>query len=144
MQRAIAEELEDFQYSNNQHLAPNVNFSDPSVTANLINSLQNEVRFDMTSVHDVSLREAWSKVIQGVMEMLPAVEQLLVNFTGVGRASCQGFEADNQTSGMDNSYLFDLGSKVVVAADNRGRNDATLELVTEYLSRFLQFRELYK
>jgi len=45
---------------------------------------------------------------------------------------------------MDNSYLFDLGSRVVVAADNRGRNDATLELVTEYLSRFLQFRELYK
>jgi Ras-related GTP-binding protein C/D len=83
VQRAIAEELEDFQYSNNQHLAPNVNFSDPSVTANLINSLQNEVRFDMTSVHDVSLRDAWSKVIQGVMEMLPAVEQLLVNFTGV-------------------------------------------------------------
>lgn len=87
VQRAIAEELEDFQYGNNQHLAPNVNFSDPSVTNNLINSLQNEVRFDMTSVHDVSLREAWSKVIQGVMEMLPAVEQLLVNFTGV----CNGY-----------------------------------------------------
>ena len=45
---------------------------------------------------------------------------------------------------MDNSYLFDINSKVVVAADNRGRNDATLELVTEYLSKFLQFRQLYK
>jgi Ras-related GTP-binding protein C/D len=45
---------------------------------------------------------------------------------------------------MDNSYLFDLNSKIVVAGDNRGRNDATLELVTEYLGRFLQFRDLYK
>lgn len=45
---------------------------------------------------------------------------------------------------MDNSYLFDLGAKVVVAADNRSRNDATLELVTEYLTRFLQFRQLYR
>ncbi|KAK1927674.1 Gtr1/RagA G protein conserved region-domain-containing protein [Papiliotrema laurentii] len=130
IQRAMAEELEDFPYNSVQQYAPNVNFSDPSVTANIIGQLQNEVRFDMTSVHDTTLRDAWSKVIQGVMEMLPSVEQLLVNFTG--------------TSGMDNTYLFDIGSKVVVAADNRGRNDATLELVTEYLLRFLQFRELYR
>lgn len=45
---------------------------------------------------------------------------------------------------MDNSYLFDMRSGVVLATDNRHRNDATLEQVTEYLSRFLQFRELYK
>jgi Ras-related GTP-binding protein C/D len=45
---------------------------------------------------------------------------------------------------MDNSYLFDIRSGVVLATDNRHRNDATLEQVTEYLSRFLQFRNLYK
>lgn len=45
---------------------------------------------------------------------------------------------------MDNSYLFDIQSGIVLAADNRQRNDASLELVTEYLSRFLQFRDLYK
>lgn len=80
----MAEELEDFPYGTVQQYAPQLDFSDPSVSSNIINQLQNEVRFDMTSVHDVSLRDAWSKVIQGVMEMLPAVEQLLVNFTGVG------------------------------------------------------------
>lgn len=45
---------------------------------------------------------------------------------------------------MDNSYLFDMASGVVLATDNRHRNDATMEQVTEYLSRFLQFREIYK
>lgn len=45
---------------------------------------------------------------------------------------------------MDNSYLFDTASGVVLATDNRQRNTETTELVTEYLSRFMQFRELYK
>lgn len=45
---------------------------------------------------------------------------------------------------MDNSYLFDIESRVVVASDNRGKNESTLEQVTEYLARFMQFRELYK
>lgn len=82
----MAEELEDFPFSTLQQYSPNTNFADPAVSSSIINQLQNEVRFDMTSVHDVTLRDAWSKVIQSVMEMLPAVEQLLVNFTGVGQA----------------------------------------------------------
>jgi Ras-related GTP-binding protein C/D len=45
---------------------------------------------------------------------------------------------------MDNSYLFDIKSGVILATDNRTRNDASVEQVTEYLSRFLQFRNLYK
>lgn len=90
IQRAMAEELEDFPYSTVQQYAPHMDFGDPSVSSNIINQLQNEVRFDMTSVYDVTLRDAWSKVIQGVMEMLPAVEQLLVNFTGVTAVSQTG------------------------------------------------------
>ncbi|ORX34143.1 Gtr1/RagA G protein conserved region-domain-containing protein [Kockovaella imperatae] len=129
IQRALAEELEDFPYTSLQQYS-SLNFSDPSVTNIIINSIQSEVRFDMTSVHDVSLREAWSRVLQGIMEMLPSVESLLINFTG--------------SSGMDNTYLFDMESRVVVASDNRGRNDATMQLVTEYLDKFLQFADLYK
>lgn len=60
-----------------------MDFSDPHAISAIIEHLTGEVRFDMTSVHDVSLRDAWSKVIQGVMEMLPAVEQLLLNFNAV-------------------------------------------------------------
>ncbi len=130
IQRSMTEELEDYHYSSLQQYAPNLDLSDPSVCNNIFNHMIAEIKFDMTSVHDVSLRDGWSKVIQGVMEMLPAVEALLLNFT--------------ETSGMDNSYLFDIDSGVVLATDNRHRNDATMEQVTEYLTKFLQFRDIYK
>ena len=111
IQRAMAEELEDFPYSSVQQYAPNLNFSDPSVTIGIINQLQNEVRFDMTSVHDVSLRDAWSKVIQGVSEMLPAVEQLLVNFTGV---SCKSFGVS--------SLIIDIRHGQLIFVRHRGQS----------------------
>ncbi|BEI87150.1 hypothetical protein CcaverHIS002_0704960 [Cutaneotrichosporon cavernicola] len=130
IQRSMTEELEDYHYTSLQQYAPNIDLADPSVCNNIFNHMTAEIKFDMTSVHDVSLRDGWSKVIQGVMEMLPAVEALLLNFT--------------ETSGMDNSYLFDIDSGVVLATDNRHRNDATMEQVTEYLTKFLQFRDIYK
>ncbi len=79
----MTEELEDFHYPSLQAFAPNLDLSDPSVFNNIFNHMIAEIKFDMTSVHDVSLRDGWSKVIQGVMEMLPAVEALLLNFTEV-------------------------------------------------------------
>lgn len=83
IQRSMTEELEDYHYSSLQQYAPNLDLSDPSVCNNIFNHMIAEIKFDMTSVHDVSLRDGWSKVIQGVMEMLPAVEALLLNFTEV-------------------------------------------------------------
>lgn len=83
IQRAMQEELEDFPYQTLQPYSNALDFSKPDVCIGISNQLQSEIRFDMTSVHDVSLRDAWSKVIQGIMEILPAVEQLLVNYTGV-------------------------------------------------------------
>ncbi|RSH90467.1 hypothetical protein EHS25_001072 [Saitozyma podzolica] len=130
IQRVVSEELEDFPYHTLQAQDPHTNFSDIATQQQIANQLLSELRFEVTSIHNVTLRDAWSKVIQGCMEMLPAVEALLLNFT--------------ETSGMDNSYLFDIKSGVVLATDNRHRNDATLEQVTEYLTRFLQFRDLYK
>ena len=85
----MQEEIEEFPYHTLQPYTSTIDFSNEAVCANLAGRLLNELRFDMTSVHDVSLRDAWSKVIQRVMEMLPAVEQLLVNFTGVRRVHCQ-------------------------------------------------------
>lgn len=83
IQRAVQEELEDYPYHTLQSLDPNTNFSDTSVAQSIAGHLMGETRFEVTSVHDVSLRDAWSKVLQGVMEMLPAVESLLLNFTEV-------------------------------------------------------------
>ena len=45
---------------------------------------------------------------------------------------------------MENSFLFDMRSGVILASDNRHRNDDTLNQLTEYVSRFIQFRDLYK
>ena len=84
IQRATSDNLEDFDYSSLQFLAPNLDLSDPLVCQGIANQLTAEVRFDMTSVHDASLRDAWSKVIQGVMDILPNVESLMMHFTEVG------------------------------------------------------------
>ncbi|KAK8865631.1 hypothetical protein IAR55_000776 [Kwoniella newhampshirensis] len=130
IQRATSEEIEDFPYKTLQTFAPNLDFDDPSTISMIINQLISDVKFSMTSVHDVSLRDAWSKVIQGSMEMLAAVESLLLDFTS--------------HSSADNSFLFDIRSGVILATDNRHRTDDLSEQVTEYLSSFLQFRELYK
>ncbi|WWD18186.1 hypothetical protein CI109_102635 [Kwoniella shandongensis] len=130
IQRATSEEIEDFPYKTLHSYAPNLDFEDPSTISLIINQLISEVKFSMTSVHDVSLRDAWSRVIQGSMEMLAAVESLLLDFTS--------------HSSADNSFLFDIRSGVILATDNRHRTDDLSEQVTEYLSSFLQFRELYK
>lgn len=45
---------------------------------------------------------------------------------------------------MDNTYLFDIQSQVVLATDNKHKNDKTLAQATDYLVRCLQFRDLYK
>lgn len=55
-----------------------------------MNHLISEIRVDMTSVHNVTLRDAWGRVVQGVMEMLPAVEALLLNFSEVCHHSHSG------------------------------------------------------
>lgn len=92
IQRAFAEELEDYPYQTLQGLSSQLDFSDPQTTGQIIEHLQGEVRFDMTSVHDVTLRDAWGKVIQQAMEMLPEVEQLLFSFNAVSHCFVRYFE----------------------------------------------------
>lgn len=84
IQRVVSEELEDFPYHTLQAQDPHTNFSDIATQQQIANQLLSELRFEVTSIHNVTLRDAWSKVIQGCMEMLPAVEALLLNFTEVG------------------------------------------------------------
>nr|ODN93206.1 hypothetical protein L203_00475 [Cryptococcus depauperatus CBS 7841]ODO02636.1 hypothetical protein L204_01375 [Cryptococcus depauperatus CBS 7855] len=109
IQRSTVEEIEDFRYSDLQDF---------------------EVVYSMTSAYDVSLRTAWSKVLQGSMEMLSAVEALLLDYSS--------------HSSTDNTFLFDINSRIVLATDNRHRTDELTEQVTEYLTSFLQFQKLYK
>ncbi|WWC96678.1 hypothetical protein V866_003550 [Kwoniella sp. B9012] len=130
IQRTTSEEIEDFPYKSLASQYPNIDLEDQQTVSIIINNLISDVRYSMTSVHDVTLRDAWSRVLQGGMEMLPAVESLLLDFTS--------------HSSADNTFLFDINSGVVLATDNRHRTDDLSEQVTEYLSSFLAFRDLYK
>ncbi|OCF56691.1 hypothetical protein L486_05545 [Kwoniella mangroviensis CBS 10435] len=130
IQRTTSEEIEDFPYKSLSSQYPNIDLEDQQTVSIIINNLISDVRYSMTSVHDVTLRDAWSRVLQGGMEMLPAVESLLLDFTS--------------HSSADNTFLFDIDSGVVLATDNRHRTDDLSEQVTEYLSSFLAFRVLYK
>ncbi|WVF70953.1 hypothetical protein IAT40_005748 [Kwoniella sp. CBS 6097] len=133
IQRATSEEIEDFPYKTLSGVGigtSSLDLEDPGTTSMIINQLISEIRYSMTSVHDVTLRDAWSRVLQGGMEMLPAVESLLLDFTS--------------HSSADNTFLFDIKSGIILATDNRHRTDDLSEQVTEYLKSFLQFRELYK
>ncbi|WWC88156.1 uncharacterized protein L201_003061 [Kwoniella dendrophila CBS 6074] len=131
IQRTTSEEIEDFPYKSlpSQQYS-NWDLEDQQTISLIINNLISDIRYSMTSVHDVTLKDAWSRVLQGGMEMLPAVESLLLDFTS--------------HSSADNTFLFDINSGVILATDNRHRTDDLSEQVTEYLSSFLAFRDLYK
>ena len=53
------------------------------MTQGIATHLTAETRFHVTSIHDVTLRDAWSKVVQGCMEVQPDIEALLLNFSDV-------------------------------------------------------------
>ena len=144
IQRNTFDCLADYDFNHFQALAPDVNFSSGEATKMFYETMYTEIKFVMTSVHDVSLRDAWSRVIQSVLEPLPNLETLLINFSVVGLFWRRLICADEQNSAMENSFLFDMQSGVILASDNRHRNDNTLNQLTEYVSRFTQFRELYK
>jgi Ras-related GTP-binding protein C/D len=57
-------------------------------------TMYTEIKFVMTSVHDVSLKDAWSRVIQSVLEPLPNLETLLINFSVVSPFLVNGPRTD--------------------------------------------------
>jgi len=57
-------------------------------------TMYTEIKFVMTSVHDVSLKDAWSRVIQSVLEPLPNLETLLINFSVVSPYLVHGSRTD--------------------------------------------------
>jgi Ras-related GTP-binding protein C/D len=69
-------------------MAPDVNFNSGEATKNFYETMYTEIKFVMTSVHDVSLKDAWGRVIQSVLEPLPNLETLLINFSVVSTSDC--------------------------------------------------------
>jgi hypothetical protein len=75
--------LADWDFNAWQDQAPDINFASGEETKMFYETMYNEIKFVMTSVHDVSLKDAWSRVLQSVLEPLPNLETLLINFSVV-------------------------------------------------------------
>lgn len=85
IQRNTFDCLADYDFAPFQQLALDVNFASHEATKMFYEAMYNEIKFVMTSVHDVSLRDAWSRVVQGILEPLPNLEKLLINFSVVSQ-----------------------------------------------------------
>jgi Ras-related GTP-binding protein C/D len=87
------------------------------------------VSFYPTSVYDDSIYEALSKVLQLLNPQLPTFEALLNTIAG----SCK----------MQKLYLFDISSKLYIAADTSPVDMAGYTLCSDYIDTILDLSEIY-
>lgn len=90
-----------------------------------------QVRFWLTSIHNHTIHEAWSRVLQRLMEdFYGAIESLLNTF--------------GQQSSIHKSFLFDINAKLYVAMDINSVESSTFQLCSDYLGRMSTLKELFK
>ncbi|KAJ7592931.1 Gtr1/RagA G protein Gtr2 [Mycena floridula] len=88
------------------------------------------LNFHLTSVHDHSLHEAFSRVLHKLIDSLPYIEELLNVFC-----------ANSQSP---KAFLFDATSRLYVATDASPVDSATHNLCCDYLQTLTSFGPLYK
>ncbi|KAI9802165.1 MAG: GTP-binding protein gtr2 [Piccolia ochrophora] len=87
------------------------------------------VNFHLTSIYDVSIFEAFSKVIQKLIPQLPALEGIL----NLLCANCR----------MEKAYLFDVLSKIYIATDTSPVDMASYEVCSDYIDVIVDMSEGY-
>jgi Ras-related GTP-binding protein C/D len=87
------------------------------------------VNYYMTSIYDLSIFEAFSKVIQKLIPQLPTLESLLNILTA--------------NTGMEKAYLFDVLSKIYIASDASPVDMASYEMCSDYVDVIVDMSELY-
>jgi Ras-related GTP-binding protein C/D len=88
------------------------------------------VSYYMTSIYDLSIFEAFSKVIQKLIpQLLPTLESLLNILTA--------------NTGMEKAYLFDVLSKIYIASDASPVDMASYEMCSDYVDVIVDMSELY-
>ena len=107
------------------------------------------LNFHLTSIYDHSLHEAFSKVLQGLMEVLPAYEELVnvfcaVRWLFVSPRTCAYEEAFLQNSQSSKAFLCDTKSRLYVATDNSPVDPQDLGLCIDYLQMLNSFGPLYR
>ncbi|KAF9648673.1 Gtr1 raga G protein Gtr2, partial [Thelephora ganbajun] len=106
IQQRVLEELDDYDYG---HIPMN---------------------FYLTSIHDHSLQDAFSKVVHKLIDSLPYIEDLLNVFCGNSQAT--------------KAFLFDVKSRLYVATDASPVDSATHSLCSDFLLTLNSFGPLYK
>jgi len=88
------------------------------------------INFYLTSIHDHSLQDAFSRVLHKLIDSLPYIEDLLNVFCGNSQSS--------------KAFLFDMNSRLYVATDASPVDSATHNMCSDYLQMLNSFGPLYK
>lgn len=103
------------------------------------------LNFHLTSVHDHSLHEAFSKVLHKLIDSLPYLEDLLNVFCAVSAQHVSPIKSNSfQNSQSPKAFLFDATSRLYIATDASPVDSATHNLCCDYLQMLNSFGPLYK
>ena len=93
-------------------------------------SAQNiQIRYQLTSIYDHSIFEAFSKVIQKLIPQLPTLENLLDMLVSNSR--------------LDKAFLFDVVSKIYIATDSSPVDNTTYELCSDMIDVVIDVSCIY-
>jgi len=87
------------------------------------------VSFHQTSIYDYSVYEAFSKVLQKLIPQLSALEALLNGLCA--------------RSMMDKAYLFDVATKIYIAADTSPAGSGNYGMCADWLDLMVDIGEIY-
>lgn len=88
-----------------------------------------QIRYQLTSIYDHSIFEAFSKVIQKLIPQLPTLENLLDMLVSNSR--------------LDKAFLFDVVSKIYIATDSSPVDNTTYELCSDMIDVVIDVSCIY-
>ena len=105
------------------------------------------INFQLTSIFDHSLHDAFSRVLHKLIDSLPYLEDLLNVFCAVSVLVVPGgrlTDMQTQNSQATKAFLFDTKSRLYVATDASPVDPPTHNLCSDYLQTLNAFGPLYK
>ncbi|EGV65025.1 GTP-binding protein gtr2 [Yamadazyma tenuis] len=88
-----------------------------------------QVSFYLTSIFDHSIYEAFSRIVQKLINELPSLENMLDNLV--------------EHSSIEKVFLFDINSKIYVATDSSPVDIQTYEVCAEFIDITIDLDNLY-
>lgn len=105
------------------------------------------INFHLTSIHDHSLHEAFSRVLHRLIGSLPYLEDLMNVFCSVcsfPAPTQRSLMIVKQNSQSSKAFLFDINSRLFLATDASPVDPPTHSLCSDYLQMLNSFGPLYR